>query len=511
MKELLAFLLPPATALVGTRISRIILGKELDEEFKFGLRFALGLCVGMFAFTQILLFGSLVGLNLCAFLAWTIFAWAIVEIFILGPKIFASLQQVRFRIGHLWLLVLTPAVLLLWAFARLNLVDGVHEFDAAAFWLLKAKFLYYDHGKEFLNLLHTSNLAYTHMDYPWLVPGVYTLTYGALGGVDEFVLKIWPFWMIVALFGAIFSIAQVWRRPHPAPILMIVLLCYLPATELFLGQEGATVPLLFGVSTAALLLVISFARKSPLALAAGLLALACCAAIKLEGILYSIIWICPIGLYCWRHRWLKSRLIWKSALFGACLLVPYFSIRFQKPVLYPEAHWLREAAATPGGVLHRYPQTVFLAIGRRIFNNAFFEWDSPDKDHLHYIGSWQGRNTLEGPELSVLPWILFLILGLTFWKKPRCRLTLGVLLVVIVGQFLTLSLVISSLRPQQSDVNGVIDFSGDLVGRYFYPFFVACFLGTMAIWLLDHAADQTAISKAAEPDAEPIAAEASVD
>jgi hypothetical protein len=497
MKETLAFLLPPATALIGMRISRLLLGKKLEEEFTFGLRFALGLCVGMLLSTQILLLGSMVGLSLCTPVAWIILAWADIEVFLLAQKIFPGLRRLRFQIGHLWLLALTPVVLLLWGFGRLSTVDGVHEFDAAAFWLLKAKFLYFDHGKHFLNLLHTSNLAYSHMDYPWLVPGLYSLIYGGLGGVDEFVVKVWPFWMMVTLIGAVFSISRFWSRPHPAPILMIFLFCYLPATELFLGQEGATIPLLFGVCTATIFLVVAIARKNPHALAAGLLALACCATTKLEGALYSILWAIPIALYGWRCGWLKNRVIWKTAVFAALLLLPYLYIRLQKPELYPEAHWLHDAATTPARVLHRYPQTLTLAIGRRFFNGSFFNWDSPDKDHLHYIGSWQGRNTFAGPELSMLPWILIFLLIFTCWKKPAHRVALGALLVTVVGQLLALSLIIASINMMQVDLNKIIDFTGEIVGRYFYPFFSALFFGMMTIWLMDHASEQTTVSEPA--------------
>src|SRR5436190_1390206 len=119
MKELLAFLLPPATALVGMRITRFLLGKRLDEEFTFGLRFALGMCVGMFVSTQSILFGSVVGVNLCAFLAWTVLAWALVEAVLLVAKAPAGFRQIRFRFSHLWLLMLIPVLLLLWIYGRL--------------------------------------------------------------------------------------------------------------------------------------------------------------------------------------------------------------------------------------------------------------------------------------------------------------------------------------------------------------------------------------------------------
>ena len=510
MKELLAFVLPPATALVGMRISRIVFGEKLEEEFKFGLRFALGLCVGTLVFTQGLLMADLIGLGLSAILAWTIFVWAMVEVVLFVPKIFASLKHIRFQVGHIWLVLLTPAVLLLWAYARLNVVDGVHEFDAAAFWLLKAKFLYFDHGKSFFALLHTSNLAYTHMDYPWLVPGVYSLTYGALGGVDEFVVKAWPFWMMVALCCAIFSIGRFWRQPHPAPILTVVVLCYLPGTELYLGQEGATIPLLFAVCVATLFLLVAFIRRCPIAAAAGILALGCCAAIKLEGLLYSILWVIPLSVYCWRRGWLRNRQVWKAALIAAVFFFPYFIVRLQKPVLYPEAHWGQDAAASPARVLRRYPQTLFVGLGNRFFDGDFFHWNSPDKEHLHYDGQWQGRNTFSGPELSVLPWLTCLLLGFTYWKKRTDRLALSALVAVIVGQFLALSFIITSLGPMQADLNRVLDFSTVIMGRYFYPFFIAGFLGIMAIWLLDHVSMPATANESTQPITEAPELKASV-
>jgi len=311
---------------------------------------------------------------------------------------------------------------------------------------------------------------------------------------------MWPFWMMIALCAAIYSLGRVWHKPRPAPILMIVLLCYLPATERFLGQEGATIPILFCVSIAALLLVISFVRKSPHALAAGVLALGCCAATKLEGIVYAILWAVPVSLYCWRSRWLKNPVIWRAIVIAACFLLPYGVTRLAKPVPYPEAHWLHDAAAAPTQVLHRFPQTLFLGVGHRFFDPYFFNWESPDKNHLHYIGKWQGRRTFAGPELSVLPWILLSLLVFTFWKKRAHRLALGALLAVIIGQILALSLIISSLAVMQADVNQVIDFAGEIMGRYFYPFFTACFLGTMAIWLLDSDSAPAATQNSASPN-----------
>lgn len=485
MKEFIAFVLPPATALAGMRIARLILGKRLDEEFNFGIRLALGLAVGMVVFSQSLLLAALLGINVSAVLGWTALIWGAAEVVLLSPGFLATLKQIRFQKGHLWLLMLLPALLLCWEFGRLSTLDGTQEFDAGAFWLVKAKMLYFEHGRNFLALLHTSNLAYTHMDYPWLVPGVYTLTYGAIGGVDEFVVKVWPFWMLVILCGAILSLARVWRLPHPAPILLVVLICFLPSTGQFARQEGATMPLLFGVGIAALLFVTALVRVNELTLCAGVLALACCATIKLEGVIYSALWGVVTLLFCWRRGWLKNRALWKVILVAALCLAPYFYVRLQKPVLYPEAAWLHDGLASPGTALRRFPQMLFLSFGQRFFQASFFRWDAPDNDHLHFIGQWHGLDSFAGPELSLLPWLLLLLVALTFWKKPAHRLALAALLAVILGELLTLSLVISCLGKMQASLTELIIFTSGIVGRYYYPFFTACFLGAMAIWLLD--------------------------
>ena len=70
MKEWIAFLLPPAMAFAGMRISRLVLGQKFEERFGSGLRFAIGLAVGMLVFSQAVLLGALAGVNLAGGLAW---------------------------------------------------------------------------------------------------------------------------------------------------------------------------------------------------------------------------------------------------------------------------------------------------------------------------------------------------------------------------------------------------------------------------------------------------------
>lgn len=485
MKELLAFLLPPATAMAGTRITRLILGKPFDETFGLGLRFAIGLAAGMFVFSQMLLLTALVGLNASELLAWAILIWGAIETVVLLRKIPAGAKNFHPQRSHGWLVLLIPAIWLLWEIGRLSVLDGTQEFDASAFWLLKARMLYLDQGKNLIALTHTANLSYAHMDYPLLVPALYALNYGAIGGINEYVVKVWPFWMVIAICAAIFSMGRIWKNPRPAPILLVVFFCFLPATTQFTRQEGGTMALLFGASMTAILFVMGLVSSNETTIAAGVLTLACCAMAKFEGIIYTAFWAVAITAFCWHRGWLKSRILWKAILIAGLCMLPYFAYRLTKPVLHPESNWLQEGATAPGAVLRRFPQTFFLSFGHRFFSMRFFHWSTPDKMHLQFDGKWEGIDSLSGPEFSLLPWIMLVLIGLSFWKKPHCRLILGALLVVILGELAFLSLAISCLPQMHNDLSEVIEFSGHIVGRYYYPFFTACFLGFMAVWLME--------------------------
>src|SRR5450759_3902794 len=237
MKECIAFLLPPTTAFVGMRINRLVLGQKLEERFGFGLRFALGLAIGMVMFSQAVLLTALAGINLSGLLAWTALIWGVVEACLLSPKLIVNLKQIIFQPGHLWLLLLLPVLYSWWVFGRLCTLEGTIEFDANAFWVFKAKLLYLEQGKNLVDILHQSNLGYAHMDYPMLVPCLYALDYGLVNGVDEFVNKVWPFWMMVALCLAVLSLAKIWKRPHPLPLFIVMLLCFLPASLQFIRKE----------------------------------------------------------------------------------------------------------------------------------------------------------------------------------------------------------------------------------------------------------------------------------
>jgi hypothetical protein len=483
MKELIAFLLPPAVALAGTRILRLLFRGDFDAGFGAGLKFALGLAVGMLCFSQTALLGALAGINLAGLLACLALVWGIVEIVLLLPVLPAAAKRIKFQRGYLWLLLLAPVIYSWWVFGRLSTLEGTLEFDANAFWVFKSKVLFLEQGGNLLSWLHQPSLAYAHWDYPMLVPSLYLLDYGAMGGVDEFVNKVWPFWMMVALCLAILSLGAVWRRPHPLPILTVVLISFLPASLHFLRQEGGTMPLLFFVSLTAMLLARAVAQVDNRYLAVAMLTVVGGAMTKFEGIVYAAVWLCVLLPLCWRRGWLKKPVLWKSALVGVICMLPYVWFRLDKPIPHPESGWWRAGLAAPAATLHRFPQAWFLNIGGRFFNSDFFHWQD-SSGHLQWAGKWTGLGSLVNEQLTVLPWLLVILLVLALWQR-RHRLAVGSLTVATLGVFTILAFVISCLPRMQSDLSNAIDFSSsDEVGRYSFPFFTAWFLGVMVIWFL---------------------------
>jgi hypothetical protein len=308
--------------------------------------------------------------------------------------------------------------------------------------------------------------------------------------VDEFVNKVWPFWMVVALGLGILSLGRFWRRPRPLPIVMLLSFCFLPATLQFIRNEGGTIPMVFFVSLTALLLLRAISARDELCLAASMLALVGCAMTKFEGMVYAALWFClllPIG---WKYGWLKRDLckrplLWKSALVAALCLLPYGWYRLGRPVPHPESGWWLSGMATPASSLHRFPQAWFLNVFGRFFSTDFFRWRSLDGDHMQWVGQWTGVSSFVNDQLSVLPWLLLALLAFALWQG-RARLALACLSIVMLGVFTLLSLVIACLQRMQGDVLKVIDFSAaNQVGRYCYPFFVAWFLAATAAWFND--------------------------
>ena len=482
MSELSAFLLPPATALVGMRLAALILGGKFKQEFGFGLRFAIGLAFGMVVFTQAVLFFAMAGINASFVLAWLALFWGLLEFALVLVKVPAQLKRVQFLPPHLWLILLIPLVYSWYVFGRLSTLEGTMEFDANAFWVFKSKILYLKQGADLVHILRDINFGYAHMDYPMLVPCLYTLNYGLVGRVDEFVNKVWPFWMMVGLCSGIISAARFWKQPCLLPVAVVTLIAFLPASLEFIRNEGGTIPMVFYTCLAVLLIVAAVYAGYEIAPAALVLVLAGCFSTKFEGVLFTAFTGCALAAVAVRRGWLKNRVLWKSAAAAAICIVPYIIYRLLKPISNVESAWLHTGMATPGAVLHRFPQIWFLDIFARFFNPALFQWQA-NNNHLQWIGHWTGWSSLVNDKLTVLPWLVVALLIVTFVFKSRSRLVIGLLSAIILVLFTFLSFVVSCLK--KDDLQSGIDFACNVVGRYYDPFFTAWFLGIAAVWFMN--------------------------
>ena len=482
MNELAAFILPPATALAGMRLVAWLLGEKFEQQFGFGLRFALGLALGMLVFSQAILLFALAGFNASFILAWLAIFWGVIEFAVIFVKLYATWEPIQFRPAHWWLLLLLPLAYCWWVFARLSTLEGTLEFDANAFWVFKAKILFLEQGKQLVHILRDTNLGYAHMDYPMLVPCLYTLDYGLMGCVDEFINKVWPFWMMVALCAGFFSVARLWKRPHPLPIATVTVVAFLPASLEFIRNEGGTIPMVFYTSVAALLMVVALCAENGLAPAALVLVLAGCFSTKFEGVIFAAVSICALFPFGLRRGWLRNRSLHKSAAAAVICALPYLFYRLAGPVPHPESAWLHRGMAAPDALLHRFPQVWFLDIFARFFSSDFFRWQA-DNNHLHWAGKWDGLASFANNELAVLPWLAAALFVLSMIYKPRGRNVVGLLSAIVLAIFTFLSFVVSCLHTQ--NLESAIDFACSVVGRYYYPFYIAWFLGTVAFWLID--------------------------
>lgn len=484
MKEFVAFLLPPAVALAGARINRIVLGKEFELRFGGGMRFGLGLASGMLVFTQTLLLGAIAGVNAAAVLAWLALLWGAIEFALLLPRAVEGVKGMKFQMTHFWLFLFIPVIIAWWVFGRLSTLEGTLEFDANVFWVFKSKILYLEQGQALLARLHDPSFAYAHWDYPLLVPDLYVLGYGAYGGVNEFINKVWPFWMMVGLCLAILSLARTLNRPHPLPIAAVIIICFLPGTLYCVHMEGGTFPMVFYVGLTTLLIVHSLFRADSLALAAAIMALAGCAMTKFEGIVYTGVWFCALLPMCWRRAWLRQAALGRAFFIGLACWAPYIFFRFLEPVAHPESGWWRAGIASLGMVLHRFPQVWLLTICNRFFYPNFYTWEPSHGWGLSWTGHLLHWTSFCEPRLLFLPWLTLLLLTLSLWKKER-RFAVLSLTAVVMGVLTILAFVISCLTQRQADLSEAISSNCEPMGRYSYPFFVAWFLGILVTWFAD--------------------------
>jgi hypothetical protein len=472
---LVAFLLPLAVALAGTRLVRLLF-KELENVLSLGELLACGLAVGIFFLTQATLGLRMASMRMEYFFTWAIMLWAAVELVLLFRQ--KRTQLTHFHPRQLWWLLMIPAGLILWCLFRLAGTEGLLEFDAVAFWALKGKIFYSCAGPELWHWFNNPTLAYAHLDYPLTAPLLHTLTYGALGHVNEFVTKFWNVWMLLLLGAAALGAGRFPQRKPWLIAAVAIIVVLAPMSVEFARTEGGTIPMFFFTVISSLQLALGMAEKSPGRIRLGLLLLMATAMVKFEGIVLLGFW----GILLLLDRdsraafWPLNR-IGLAGLLAVAGWVPYLIFRLHHPVPHPESGWLGELLKNFATILTIAPMTCLAFLSRRFFNSDFANWTSTDNAQAAWSGKWIGLESLIDPATLGLGWLCLLVLVLAWFQGGKIRWTVLRLALVFVGFALFIGLVWSTTHSNPVNYTGSLAGSERITGgRYLYPVMMSWFV-----------------------------------
>jgi hypothetical protein len=478
----IAFLLPLAVALAGTRLVRLLF-TELETVLSLGELLACGLALGAFFLTQGILALRLAGLRLEQVLGATVMIWAAVEIVLLFRQRRGQLP--KFHVRQLWWLMLVPAGLMLWALFRLAGTEGLLEFDAVAFWAFKAKILHYCAGPELMAWFKNRTLAYAHMDYPLLATLLHSFTYGVLGHVNEFVTKFWNQWMLLFLG---WSILGAGKFPNQKPWLsaaIVTAVILLPMTLDFTRKEGGTIPMVFFAASSSIQLAIGMMDKQPARIRLGLLLLMATAMVKFEGIVLFGFWSILLLLdKDSRTVFWPLRRIGLVGLLGLAGWLPYFTLRLLGTAPNTESAWPGQLIHNTGTVLGILPMHLLAFLSRRFFNGDFAAWGAPDNQHAVWQGKWVGPESFVDQATLGVGWVCLLLLALTWLRGGKLRWIELRLFLVFIGFATFLCVVWCSARSNPLDYTTSLAGSETITGgRYLYPVFMSWFVAGFVLFI----------------------------
>ena len=473
--SLIAFLLPLAVAVAGTRLMRLLF-KELETVLSLGEKLACGLALGIFFLTQTILGLRLAGARLENVLGIAVMIWALMEVIMFFRL--QRTQRPQFEVRHFWWLLLLPAMVMLWCLFRLAGTEGLQEFDAVAFWAFKAKILNHCAGVELWSWFKNPTLGYAHLDYPLTVSLMHAFTYGVIGHVNEFVTKFWNQWMLLLLGVAIlgagkFPNKQPWVIASVASIVVL-----LPLSVEFTRMEGGTIPMFFFAVISSLQLALGMAENQPARIRLGLLLLMAAAMVKFEGIALLGFWGVLLLLdKDSRAVFWPVRRIGLAGLLGLAGWMPYIIFRLNHPVLHPESAWLGILVKNLGTVLAIAPMTCLAFLSRRFLNNDFASWSSTDNQHAVWQGKWMGLESFADQATLGMGWLCVLALILAWWHGGKLRWA-GVRLALIFLTFaMFIGVVWSATHSEPLNYDGAISGSeGINGGRYLYGVLMSWFV-----------------------------------
>ncbi len=266
------------------------------------------------------------------------------------------------RVVFLFFALLLANVIL--AFVLLTNNNPHGNWDAWAIWNMHARFLY--RGGSHWTALFSPELAYSHPDYPLLLPGLVAGGWFFLGSEHWLVPAAIAFFFEIAVVGLLVSAVGFVRGTVQA----LLAGCVLLATSAFILQgpmQYADIPLAFFYLAALAALILHDSREdnSVFLLALSGLAAGLGLSTKNEG------WAFAAALFFTRILFRKETIPWLIGLLFPALITLYFKVR-----LAPSNDLL--SAATPAHLwqcamdISRYRQIVATLFQDTIYPGAVF-------------------------------------------------------------------------------------------------------------------------------------------
>ena len=443
----IAFLLPLAVALTGSRLVRWLF-KDLNGVLTTGEWLASGLAVGMFLLTQLILFLRMADVRLEQFLGIAIAIWALLEITLIIRDVTAS--PPKWNVRYLWWLLLLPVGMVFWCLFRLAGLEGMLEFDAVAHWEWKAKLIYYTAGNDMWTWASNPENGYAHLDYPLTVTLIYTFTWGVLGHINEFVIKFWNQWMLLLLVLAILGGGGFTKKNSWLIASVVSIIPLTPLILQFTQSEGGTIFITFYCVLASIQLAIGLIEKSGGRLRLGLFLLMGAAMVKIEGAIFLGLW----GILLILDKEGRNAL-WPIKKFGVVVIiglmawVPYFIYRSHIFIIHPDNMGLRLIFHNWIDAIKLLPMIWVALVTGRLFNSGFASWSAPDNLHSVWDGKWLGLNSFIDSATLGIGWVCIAAFIFSWMRGGRLRFVAWCFFAVFLGYSLALCIAFLSFAPQE--------------------------------------------------------------
>ena len=461
---IIALLLPLLVAFMGMRVLKLTL-PDLACRMNVGECLSCGFGIGMMIVASLALWVKLTDV----FSLWVVPALAaavsMAEIWMCRRELVAFFRQNAG--GVAWHPVFVIIALVVVLFFRLACLEGLAEYDAVAGWVMKARLIYLSAGDNLVQWFSDPTMAQAHLDYPILVPTLHAVTWSALGRVNEFVTKCWAVWQLVfLLLGVACAVGAEGCRKGACYWLAAIVL--LPVTSLYVGWEGATMPMIFFTSLAMSQFVVALQEQDRARLYLGMLLAVGSAMTKFEGMIDCGLMVAGAVVGFGFVRRGVSPHWWRVLVVGAISVSAFAWLRLHIPVLHYESHWMGCAIHNLEATMIYWPQFIMMMLGTFFCNSEFVSWTAVD-GHLAWAGVWRGAGSLINQPTLGLAWMAVALTACAWFAVPGARRIILSVLAVVLGVVAVLAFVFSAIGAGEGLAASLPGISDETSGRYLLP------------------------------------------